>query len=123
MNDINWFMPGQVWSYQTRNGEELSTLAVLQVDQLDGNSIVHVRIENICMEEYDHIPHLPFSHTVIEAYVTEFIRHLDFKPDFDAGYQHWKAQFDEDMGGSWRIPVKDTLDAIHSNIRERRQSG
>ena len=35
MNDINYFLPGQLWQYNTRNGEEASTLTVLKISVME----------------------------------------------------------------------------------------
>ena len=42
MNDINYFLPGQLWQYNTRNGEEASTLTVLKIDELENDAIIHI---------------------------------------------------------------------------------
>jgi hypothetical protein len=114
MNDINFFHPGQVWQYNTRSGEEASTLTVLKIDELEDDAIIHIRIDGIQIGKGDHIGHLPFSAEAIEASVTGFVKHLDQLPGFEEGYFQWKQQFDAGKAGYWKITVKEAIEAIGS---------
>lgn len=119
MNDFNLFMPGQVWQYQTRAGEEHSTLTVLQIDELENDTIIHICVEGIRAGDSDHIGHLPFSADALEASVTAFIRHGGEVPDFEAGYSQWKQAFESGRAGYWQLTVKEALEAITQILRER----
>jgi len=109
-------MPGQVWQYQTRPGEENSTLTVLCIDELEEDAIIHIRIDVIKVGSGDSIDHLPFSAAVLESSLAAFIKHLDKIPDFLEGYQVWKQAFDAGKAGFWKLPVSEAIDAIDSMI-------
>ncbi len=113
MDGINFFLPGQVWQYITRKGEEGSTLTVLKIDELENDAIIHVRIDKINIGDKDcYIEHLAFSASAIEASVTDFIKHLDILPELDEGYQQWKQAFDTGQARYLSIPVKEAITAI-----------
>ena len=116
MNDINFFQPAQVWQYDTRSGEETSTLTVLKIDELEADAIIHIRIDEIKISHGDHIGHLPFSAAAIESSVTGFVKHLDEVPEFEEGYQQWKQAFETCRAGYWTIPVKEVIEAIAENL-------
>lgn len=99
MNDINFFHPAQVWQYNTRSGEESSKLTVLKIDELENDTIIHIRIDSINIGSGNYIGHMPFSAAAIEASVSGFVKHLNELPEFEEGYQQWKKEFDEGKQG------------------------
>lgn len=111
MDGLNYFLTGQLWKYDTRPGEENSTLTVLAIDEGDDHTIIHIRIDNVIFGS-GFIRHLPFSADAIMNSVTGFIKHLDAVPDFKDGYDQWKQEFIAGKAGYWRIPVKEAVEAI-----------
>jgi hypothetical protein len=112
MYDLNYFLPGQVWQYDTRPGEENSTLTVLAIDEEEDYAIIHIRLDNINVGKDGCIRHLPFSADTIMDSVTGFVKHLDAVPEFKDGYDQWKKQFQTGRAGYWKIPVKEAVEAI-----------
>ena len=120
MDDLNYFLPGQVWQYDNRQGEEASTITVLKIDELDNDAIIHIRIDNIVIgNEQEYLPHLPFSAEAIMESVSGFIKHIDEIPEFEEGYLYWKEQFDAGKAGYWSVPVKEAIDAISQLLSEK----
>ncbi|HMK05631.1 MAG TPA: hypothetical protein VK489_15625 [Ferruginibacter sp.] len=119
MDDLNYFLPGQVWQYDTRSGEENSTLTVLAIEEGEYYAIIHVRIENINFINDGCLPHLAFSADAVMASVTDFVKHLDAVPDFKEGYTHWKQAFEDRKAGYWRITVKEAVEAIEQVMRKK----
>jgi hypothetical protein len=117
MDGINIFMPGQVWQYQARPGEENSTLTVLCIDELEEDAIIHIRVDGIHLGNGDSIEHLPFSSSALEASLTTFIKHLDKAPEFSEGYDQWKAAFDSGIAGYWKITVAEVLEALSATMQ------
>lgn len=120
MDGLNFFHPAQVWRYNTRIGEEASTLTVLKIDELDDDAIIHIRIDRIGADNSNYIKHLPFSSEAIEASVTSFVLHLDALPDFEEGYQQWKQAFDAGRAGFWKMPVREALDLIDTVMNNQK---
>ncbi len=72
MYDLNYFLPGQLWQYDTRPGEENSLLTVLAIDDEEDHTIIHVRLDNINFGSNGYIQHLAFSAEAIMDSVTGF---------------------------------------------------
>ena len=119
MDGLNYFLPGQVWQYDTRLGEENSKLTILSVDDDLENTIIHVRLDNIHFVNGGCIRHLPFSADAIMGSLTDFIKHLDAIPDFKEGYDQWKQQFEAGKAGYWKIVVKEALEAIDQVMNKK----
>ncbi len=119
MDGINIFMPGQVWQYEARPGEENSTLTVLHIDELEDDAIIHIRVDGIQLGNGNDIEHLPFSAAALEASLKAFLMHLDKIPEFSEGYNEWKQAFDAGKAGYWKIPVKEAINVISEMILKK----
>jgi len=119
MYDLNYFLPGQVWQYDTRPGEESSTLTILSIEEGEDHAIIHIRLDNINFINDGCLPHLAFSADAIMASVTDFIKH-DVVPDFKEGYDHWKQAFEARKAGYWQIIVKEAVEAIEQVMRQHK---
>lgn len=106
MDGINIFMAGQVWQYDTRDGEEQSTLTVLAVDEMEQDAIIHIRVDGLVIPGINTLEHMPFSADAMLYSVREFVQHLEQVPAFASGYAAWKEAFDAGKGGYWKVPVK-----------------
>jgi hypothetical protein len=102
------FVPGQVWSYRTRPGEEGSTVTILRVEKTPRiGTIVHVRIEGLHFHNCTGglsprvLEHAPFSRTALEASVTAKVSSVSRVPDYAAGYQDWLSH----CGGVYTMTV------------------
>ncbi len=120
MNDINYFLPGQLWQYNTRNGEEASTLTVLKIDELENDAIIHIRIDELGIGgQRGFLAHLPFSADAMMASVTGFIKHLDAVPDFKEGYDQWKQSFEDGKADYWKVAVKEAVEVIEQIMNKK----
>jgi hypothetical protein len=106
------FRPGQVWKYKTRPGEDNSFLTVLKIEGLPKvGTIVHVRVDNIRLRnctggpEPDNFQHMPFTRDAIERSVTTLQNEDAVVPDFQAGYDEWRAA----CGGVYTISVAEAV--------------
>lgn len=119
MDDLNYFLPGQLWQYDTRPGEETSVITILAIDDEEDHIIIHVRLDNINFGSNGYIQHLPFSADAIMGSVTNFIKHLDELPDFKEGYDQWKQNFIAGKADYWKIPVKEVVEAINQIMNNK----
>lgn len=119
MDGINYFMPGQVWQYDTRPGEENSRLTVLQIDEEEAQVIVHIRLEQLPFLPNGIIQHMPFTAEALMASVTDFVQHLEAVPDFREGYEAWKQQYDAGKGGYWKIAVKHAVESFEHILNRK----
>jgi hypothetical protein len=101
-------VPGQVWSYKTRPGEESSTLTILRVEKTPKlGTIVHLRIDRVHFSNCtggpspEVIEHAPFTRAALEASVTMKVNSVTQVPAYDAGYKDWLSH----CGGVYTITV------------------
>lgn len=117
LTDLNIFMPGQVWKYNNRAGEDDSTLTILEIEEFANDVVVHIRIDGIHLplangNTTDHIGHVPILETALKNSLIRFLGHLNGLPDFFEGYTQWKNAFDAGKAGYWKIPVNEVVDAV-----------
>jgi hypothetical protein len=111
------FRAGQKWAYQTRHGEEGSTLTVLKVEPDPKlGEIVHIAIDGIKIKAPQgvrtHLEHTPISAKALEGSVTRVVVEKVPLPDFAEGYAQWKAA----RGGVFTIGVAKIVDAIEQSL-------
>ena len=118
------FKVGQVWAYQTRPYEIGSTLTIVrtEADNRLGN-IIH--IQDVRMKNPHHklglssvVSHLPCSEEAISGSVIGVVREGAALPDFEEGYQEWRAAFDAGQAGVWGVPVAKMIDAMESVLNQ-----
>lgn len=111
------FKVGQIWKYNTRLGEENSTLTILKVEKYDSTGIViHIYVNGLKLKNperpsgfSDEIGHLPLSKDAVLKSVTTLVSSDNKLPDFIEGYNNWKEAFDSKKGGVFSIDVSDAV--------------
>ncbi len=115
------FQAGQKWAYQTRHGEEGSTLIVLKVEQQPKlGQIVHIAIQGLKLRTtpgvvQTEIPHAPISAKALDGSVTRLLADKVAIPDFADGYAQWKAAH----GGVFTIGVARIVDVVEQAFASR----
>jgi hypothetical protein len=114
------FVPGQVWTYKTRQSEESSTLTILKVEALPKlGTIIHIRVDKIRLRnctggpEPDKFEHMPFTRDAIERSITKMVREGK-TPDFREGYDEWHKA----CGGVYTITVAEAVRVTEENFRQ-----
>lgn len=121
------FRAGQVWKYDTRPGEDNSTLTILNVEKYEnGDAIIHVRLDGIKLYNpnsasgySNSIGHLPFSDEAISRSVVTLAGVIDSLPDFSDGYNQWKEAWESGKAGYWKVEVKEAVEGMDRIMRER----
>jgi hypothetical protein len=112
------FEAGQVWTYQTRQGEEDSRLTVVKVEPHDKiGTIVHIRVEGVAQKNPRApggfsrvIHHMPFAEEAIRKSVTGLVaRGVPVPASFDEGYAIWKEAFEKGKAGVFTITVAESI--------------
>jgi hypothetical protein len=111
------FKVGQIWSYNTRQGEDNSTLTILKVEKYDNAGVViHAYVNGLKLKNpqrssgfSDDIGHLPFSKDALLKSVTVLVSSDNKLPDFMDGYSNWKEAFDNNKGGIFSFTVSDAV--------------
>lgn len=111
------FKVGQIWKYNTRTGEDNSTLTILKVEKYDSAGIViHIYVNGLKLKNpqrpsgfSDDIGHLPLSKDAVLKSVTTLVSEDNKLPDFIGGYTNWREAFDSKRGGIFSIVVSDAV--------------
>ncbi|HEY8091974.1 MAG TPA: hypothetical protein VIF09_29130 [Polyangiaceae bacterium] len=120
------FHAGERWHYQTRPGEEGSTLTVLKVDASPRvGTIVHIHVDGLKLKtppnssvHSDQIGHMPFAEAAMEQSVTTMIAKDVPLPDFAPSYGEWRRAFENGKGGVFTITVAKGVDFVESNLNK-----
>lgn len=106
------FRVGDVWEYQTRQGEEHSRITILRVDESpELGTIVHVGVDNVRLAnchggpEPDSIPHMPFARKALEESVSKKVASGQPLPDYEEGYREWREAYEQKRAGIYVVSV------------------
>ena len=107
------YLPGQIWTYRTRPGEESSRLTVVRVDEdRDYGTIVHVTIADLEIRTDEAaggvartVTHMPFDEQAMDDSVLELIASDVDLPDYREGYDLWREAFDRGEAGVFDCEV------------------
>lgn len=112
--------PGQQWIYRTRPGEEASRLVITKLENLHNQSLVHISLSNVSLDErtegLEGISHLPFSESGLRPSLLKLDGWATL-PREDSGYDTWRRDFDAEKAGVFETPVADVLNIFSENIR------
>lgn len=116
---------GDSWQYQTRPGEETSTLTVVKIDSNSTRGlIVHISLNGLRVKNAridggisETISHMPFSANAIEASVTSLRMRAAPMPSFEAGYQLWRGAFARGKAGVFTASIRDAIDGMEKAMQ------
>lgn len=118
------FKVGDVWEYETRKGEEKSTVTILKVDNSpELGVIVHVAVERVTLANChggrspDSVPHMPFARQALDASVTKKIASGQPLPDYSDGYEEWKEAYTTKKAGIYVITVAKAVAVAEKTYR------
>lgn len=118
------FSPGQNWKYNTRPGEEQSTLTILKIEP-DQNpkikSIVHIAVHGVRIVGRDgnvqsELPHMPISELALRTSVKEMVGSTPVT--LPEGYSLWKSAFDSGKAGTFSIPVSECVATVETGLQK-----
>jgi hypothetical protein len=121
------YSEGQVWTYKTRPGEELSTV---QIDKIETNErlgkVFHISIEGVRVSNphvaggfTTELPHIPVSEETLNKSLLKLIATREPNPRYMEGYQTWKKAFDAGHAGIFSLSVSEIVGVVeHMNNRK-----
>ena len=108
------FEVGQIWDYETRIGEENSTIQIVKIDKYENQeAFIHISVKGLKMKNPSieggiskTIGHLAFARKSVVESITKLVDPkeglLGYKEGYQSwkeGYQSWKKVFEADKGG------------------------
>jgi hypothetical protein len=117
---------GQIWEYETRKGEEKSTLIVVGVEKHKKlGTIINIYVGGLKINNpnadngfSDEIQHLPFSKEAIGKSVTKLLGTTKQLPDYKDGYDEWRTAFDNGKAGVFSITVKESIGVMEKTLNQ-----
>ena len=114
------YASGQVWRYNTREGESESRLYLVRVDELsNGESAYHIFLDSVSIINphtdsgiQQVLPHAPVARVTLDSSVTELEETDAEMPDIDRGYMIWREAYDAGEAGIYTVEVREILDLI-----------
>lgn len=111
------FQVGQEWHYQTRNGEENSTLRIVKIERYETiGQMIHIAIQGIRIKNpkypnslLEEVLHLPYAENALRNSITHLKNDRVVLPDYEFGYVRWKTAFDEENAGYFGIPLREAI--------------
>jgi hypothetical protein len=117
------FAVGQVWAYNTRPGEEQSTLVIDKVeDDTKLGRIYHISVSGIQIKVgvntfARELPHLPVSLGTLKMSCTTLVGQAPPNPNYLPGYRLWKEAHDAGHAGVYTISVADIVAVTEKTLQ------
>lgn len=119
---------GQEWNYDTREGEENSTLKICKIENYDEmGTVYHIAVEGISidrshlgMESLELASHLPMEEGALVRSITSLKNDRSALPDYEFGYVQWRSKFENEGAGYFNVPVKDIIELMEESIKNHR---
>lgn len=116
------FEVGQVWKYDSRASEENSTLTIGRIDRFDDQTIVHVSLSGLRISMpaqnriVDSVGHLPIEAGFFKESLKELVGQSVPDDQFAAGYEYWRAAYDEGNAGYYTLPLRECVETIEAAL-------
>jgi hypothetical protein len=120
------FAPGQVWTYNTRPGEEASRIVICRVETDPKlGQIVHIHVNGLRFKNKhapggisNEIGHMPYAADALQKSVVKLESTSAVLPSFEDGYQEWRNAFEEGKAGVWTAPVSEAIAGLESALNQ-----
>jgi hypothetical protein len=116
------YKPGQIWTYDTRDGEEESRVMILRTEKWGEELVVHLTVMNARIKNKNNaagytseIGHLPFSKEAMERCLSTLESSDNTLPDYMGGYNNWREAYESEQGGIFTITVKEAIDYVEKS--------
>lgn len=120
------YKEGQQWAYQSRAGEEQSTVLINKIEKDEKlGKIFHISVDGLRVKN-PHIedgfstkmPHFPVSEKTLKASLTQCLATKPINADYAEGYQVWKSAFDDGQAGVFTISVAEIVNFVEDSINQ-----
>ena len=120
------FKVGQMWSYETRPGEEEAFLIVVKVEtHLKLGNIIHIAVRKLKMRNprspdgiSENVDHMPFSEAALKKSVLKLLKDKVDLPHFREGYQEWRDEFDAGRAGVYTITLAEAVKVMETTLNQ-----
>jgi hypothetical protein len=118
------FEPGQVWTYEHREGEEQSRVYVGRVERLaDTATVVHIQIVRVAVASpfqpsgiQDIIPHAAIGEDALDASVRELKDEMISPVGFADAYRAWYQTVEAGEASYFTMSVAEIVDLVERAV-------
>ena len=118
------FQAGQVWQYETREGEESSLAYIVKIDKEEEyGKIYHIYANNLSIKNpyvdsgiQSELLHAPVDEQTLTQSLTKLVDENDSMPNISDGYSTWRESFDKGEAGVFNIPIKKIIQFIEEVV-------
>lgn len=120
------FHVGERWSYKTRPGEEGSQITVVKIDSNPSLGVIlHVSIDGLRIRNptapggyADKIGHMPMAEAAVDKSVTTMVSESATLPNFQDGYDQWRAAFDQGKAGVFTVTIAEAVGSMEAVLNK-----
>ena len=125
VSELGDFRVGQVWTYETRDGEENSRVTILRLEQNPKiGGIVHVSLNGLKIPNAtapdgftEEASHLPFSEKAIIDSVVELQSSVEVSSEHTEGYEIWRSAFEQGKAGVFTTSLVEGIEFLEDIFR------
>ena len=118
------YVVGQVWQYQTRSGEEKSTLQIIGISKYpDEEAIIHISVRGLIMKNpmtesgiSEEIGHLAFSRTAFSESVSTLLGMSELSEDAKKAPKEWRSTYETEGGGVFRVGISELIELTEAGM-------
>jgi len=104
---------GDIYAFQSRPTEPNARLTVVKVEyQKKIGTVIHIRVDSVKVKTSQNpvrystvITHMPFSEPALDSSGLRKLGEAKTIPDYQEGYDEWRASFDKGNAGVFTISV------------------
>ena len=120
------YSEGQVWSYETRIGEEKSTVLINKIETNERlGKIYHISLNEVKVKNphvaggfSSELPHFPVSEETLKQSLLKLVGNAAPNTAYIEGYNTWKAAFEEGEAGIFTVSIAEIVGFIEDTINK-----
>jgi len=123
--DVNVYMPGQVWTYRTVPGDDASRVVIGKVEVLEKDGmVIHAMITDLSLPDalspgggsmMYNITHVPLTKSALDQSVLKLDGSRQIDKVFDEAYAEWREAYDKNQAGLVDRPLADIVKDLRSS--------
>lgn len=112
----------QVWKYKTREIEKNSTVQIVKIENVGGNEVIHLRINDVHFKKDINTPstvhHIPMDKEVFKNSITKLTGYKKVDASYEDGYMQWREAFESGKGGIFTIGISEVMETLDQVMPE-----
>jgi hypothetical protein len=120
------FEVGQIWNYETRTGEENSTIQIVKIDKYENQeAFIHISVKGLKMKNPSveggiskTIGHLAFARKSVIESVTKLVNPKEELSYSKERYQTWKKTFEADKAGVYIRSISEAVKYVETRMNQ-----